>query len=161
MIEKELGIVTQINTHQTKEENEPDYLNSKMIITPKFIRNIIATILVIACLAYLAWQINAIFSSPLLIIHQPEPDFITTDNFVTVEGETLPEINLTINDQKILTDQDGNFKTIIDLQTGLNTIEIEAKKKHGKANIEIRQVMLDGLEIIEGESPAKDENLIN
>jgi len=148
LVERELGIINQING-TTPTSLEKKHLKNKVLITPKIVRHLLIVILVLACLAYLGWQINTIFSPPPLEIINPQPDLVTNQNFITIEGQTLPEINVTINNQRVLTDRNGYFNKSFDLQTGLNTIEIKARKKHSKASVVMRQIMMKEEGIIE------------
>jgi cytoskeletal protein RodZ len=153
LVERELGIINQLN-NPNQRAPQPQTLKNKILITPKLIRNSLIIILALACLIYLGWQINAIFSPPPLEIISPTPELATDQNLITLEGQTLPETEITINNQEILADQNGHFIKSLDLQTGLNTIEIRAKKKHSKANVVIRRVMLEIPPIIiEGAAP--------
>ncbi|MBI5621799.1 helix-turn-helix domain-containing protein [Candidatus Falkowbacteria bacterium] len=159
LIEKELGIVNQLSP-QRDQPIEPEYLQSKILLTPKMIRYGLAITLALTCLGYLSWQVNAIFSSPRLSLTEPQPDLITQQNSITVIGDTLPEIDLLINNQTVLTDPAGHFTVALDLQTGLNTITVSAKKKHSQPSILTRQVLYQPIEVIEGtapENPAKPE----
>jgi hypothetical protein len=41
---------------------------------------------------------------------------------------------MTINNEKVLLDEDGNFEQTVNLVVGLNNLQISAKKKHSKIN---------------------------
>lgn len=153
-LERELEITKKINQTETDKKYNTKYQTPRLIISPKIFRNIIILFLSLACLAYLGWQISAIFSPPPLKIIYPDKDLITSDNFITVEGQTLPEINVTINNQQILTDQNGHFSKSIDLQDGLNIIEIKAKKERSKESKEVRQIMVEQEKPVEIQTPA-------
>lgn len=145
LLKQELEIFYKINESEQK-ENKEDLKPQKILITPKTIKYALVIFLIIACLIYLGWEINKIFSPPELIITNPQPDLITQENFVKIEGQTEPEVKITINDQEILADQAGYFEKQIDLQTGLNTIQIVAKKRFSREKVEIRQVLVKEVE---------------
>lgn len=147
LIDRELEIVEQVQKSTTAPKT--DWQQNKIIITPKIIRNVLVVVLSLACIIYLGYQVKTIFSPPFLTIINPEPNLITEDNFITVEGQTLPEVKITINNQEILANKKGWFNKTIDLQTGLNIIEIKAQKKHGQPQTVIRQVLVREVEIIE------------
>ena len=48
-----------------------------------------------------------------------------------------------INGQKVLADSNGNFYETIDLQPGVNTIEIMAEKRHGQKTKIFKQVVVE------------------
>jgi len=140
-LQKELDITEKINGNKTAAiDYQP---KSRVLVTPKLIRNFLIIILILACLSYLAWEINAIFAPPALAITNPATDLTTTDNSITIEGTTQAEAQITINNQEILADQTGHFSKQLDLQTGLNTIEVKAKKKHSKESVAVRRIMVE------------------
>jgi hypothetical protein len=73
----------------------------------------------------------------MLVINRPTNNFITEEHVVDIEGQTDTEIEITINNEIILADQDGAFIKEVYLSPGLNTLEITATKKHGRANKQI------------------------
>jgi cytoskeletal protein RodZ len=108
--------------------------------TLKFAALILVSSLV---LVYLGISINKIFAPPELIIKTPhESSIITTERSINLAGITEKEVELTINAKPILSDNDGKFSLLVDLQKGLNIIKITAKKKHSKPKTVYRQVMV-------------------
>ena len=89
--------------------------------------------LVIAILlGYLVWEINSIVAAPQVNIIQPDNNFRTIESSVLIIGQTEPEVQLTINSDRIVLDEEGNWQQNINLVSGLNNLEISAKKKHSK-----------------------------
>lgn len=113
-----------------------------LVVTPKIVRGIIIGLLAVVCLIYLGVKIKAIITPPILLVNSPVDNFVTEQNFVDVIGQTEPESTLDINGQQILADGNGNFKETIDLQLGVNIIEISAKKRHSDQTKVYRQVIL-------------------
>ena len=103
-------------------------------LSPKLLRQGLITLLIIACLTYLGWEISNIFSPPLLEINSPTSQTITQEANIEISGQTEPEAILTINNQEILPRPDGTFIETVDLTVGLNIFQISAKKKHSKAS---------------------------
>lgn len=132
---KERQIVAQV-----QKSPSPDSV-TKDVITPKRIRYSLIALVVIACLIYLGFQIKMIFAPPSLIISSPSDNLITNQASITVEGQTEPEASITINDQAVLADPEGNFSKSIDLQEGVNTITISVSKERSQAEVITRQVL--------------------
>lgn len=151
IITRELEIMEQVNRRAP--QTDPQYFENKILITPKTIRRSIIFLAIVVCLSYLSWQVNAIFSAPSLNVTSPKADLVTGENSVMVEGQTAPEVNVTVNGQEILADQTGHFAKLLDLQTGVNTIKVTAQKKRGRQSTVIRQVMVERLDIIETTNP--------
>ena len=90
---------------------------------------------------YLLWQVNGILQPPRLDVYAPIEGTLTPSIATTISGETDPETALTVNGQAITLNDHGKFETKIDLSEGLNTITIEAIKKHGKTSTVVRHVI--------------------
>jgi cytoskeletal protein RodZ len=114
-----------------------------LVVTPKIVRGVIVGILALACLVYLGLKINRIMTPPQLIIESPQDNLITKQSFVAVKGKVEKESTLEINGQKVLADSNGNFYETIDLQPGVNTIEIMAEKRHGQKTKIFKQVVVE------------------
>lgn len=103
-------------------------------LSPKFFTTLSLSLGVVACLAYIGWQVGQTYRSPKLTISYPQNNFATPANQIYVSGQTEPEIILQINHERILVAPNGSFTQTVDLQEGLNQIIIEAKKKHSQPN---------------------------
>ncbi|MBT7553185.1 helix-turn-helix domain-containing protein [bacterium] len=105
------------------------------ILGPHFLKRAVIVLIVLIFLSYLAWEVNNTISPPTITIVEPVDNFKTTDNNIDIKGQTEPEVQLTINNELILLDEQGNFIKNINLSTGLNNLEISAKKKHSRAQV--------------------------
>ncbi len=91
-------------------------------------------------LGYLGWQVNRILEPPMLTLASPEDGYITSDEQVMIRGAAEPETNITINGKNVSLAEEGHFEQELDLVEGVNTIVVEATKKHGKTTTETRYV---------------------
>lgn len=110
-------------------------ISSYHILKPKVLKSLGAGFLILILLAYLGWEINNIVAPPDVKIFEPSNNFKTTDASVIIKGQTKPEVQLTINNELVLLDEEGQFNQPVNLVNGLNHLEISAKKKHSKLNI--------------------------
>lgn len=104
-----------------------------------------ATVLVSLVLlfsGYLAWQVRRVLEPPKLAVYSPVEGHVLGESRATIAGETEKETHLTVNGQDIMVSEQGKFETTIDLKSGLNTITIEATKKHGKTTTMTRHVVV-------------------
>jgi len=115
---------------------------ANFFLNPKFLKYLVGAVFLFSILYYLGWSINKIISPPPLTILTPTENLITTERQIEIIGQTQKEVNVKINNQSILTDQDGNFKVTLDLQRNLNIIKISAQKKHSKEQVIYRQVIV-------------------
>ena len=113
-----------------------------LVVTPRIIRNAALGLVALACLAYLGIKIKAIVTPPVLVVEQPANSIVTTESFIDVRGHTERDTTLAINGQQVLADSNGTFTETLELQSGVNVIEIVANKRHGKQTKVYRQVVV-------------------
>ena len=133
--------------HQTrlkKKDSKPSWQKRflNVFLNPKILKYLAVSICIILIIGYLGWEVNKIISPPRLVLFSPPKNFITDKNRVEINGKTEKEVNLTINERPLLSDQNGNFSLNLDLQKGLNIIKISAQKKHSKDQTVYRQVIV-------------------
>ncbi|MDD5567091.1 MAG: helix-turn-helix domain-containing protein [Patescibacteria group bacterium] len=113
------------------------------LILPKLFRRLLLGAIIIACFSYLGYILYDAFSAPELVIWEPNDNLITTDRSLEVAGRVESDALLRINNQEIFSDQNGEFREVVNLQDGLNVIEIEARKKRGPATVIQRRVLVN------------------
>lgn len=111
-------------------------------ITPTRVLISIIFTLVGIFFVYLWFQYRFLVGSPLLEIYQPADQLTTTANEIEVVGKTDPEVSLSINNQEIDLDQNGNFSQLIKLSENVNTIVISSTAKSGEQTKVQRTVFL-------------------
>lgn len=89
---------------------------------------------------YIGFQWYNLNKPPELEISKPSEQSIVSSK-VIVEGKTLPDAILTINNQPVALQPSGNFKTeILIANEGIAIITIETKDRKGKTNTVQRSV---------------------
>ena len=101
-----------------------------LIGVPQMIRIALASVVVVSLTLYLVFELKRIFAPPTVTLLAPQDGYSTTDNRIVLEGKTEPEVLLRINGKDLSPDSTGAFKDTIDLQEGVNTLKIIARKKH-------------------------------
>ena len=114
----------------------------QFLVFPKIIRNIMIGAVVIACLLYLSFYFKNLVSPPSLEITYPPQNFSTEEGSMIITGETEKEAQITINNQPVLSDENGHFEKVVNLKTGLNQIVFKVKKKYSRENIQSRQILV-------------------
>ncbi len=109
---------------------------------PLVVRSACLIALVAILIGYLGLQIKHIVEPPKLVLQSPLDGFITDDIAIMVQGETEKETTISINGKEISNNGTGQFQEQIDLQPGINTLIISAKKKYGKTTTMTRHVIL-------------------
>ncbi len=108
---------------------------------PKYFRNLIILLIVLAFFSYLVFSFQKLNSAPELEISFPPDNYITTENNIEIKGLVERDTDISINGDSILVDLDGNFSKTVSLKIGINEIVIEAKKKYGKINLVKKQIL--------------------
>jgi len=109
---------------------------------PLFLRFSTIIILTLGFITYLGMQIKHIIDPPQLVLYSPMNGLITTNDSITIQGKTEDYAAVSINGKQVVSNDDGHFLEHVDLSLGVNTIIVEAKKRHGKTSTETRHVVL-------------------
>lgn len=114
-----------------------------LVISPKKIVLIIFIAFLILVGLYFYREICFLVKAPKLEISQPPIDITVTEEIFEIVGKTESFAYLTVNDQEVYIDKEGNFRSQINLSQGVNTIKIEAKNRFNKANQIIRRIIYE------------------
>ncbi|NTU46682.1 hypothetical protein HGA88_03575 [Candidatus Roizmanbacteria bacterium] len=79
-------------------------------------------------------------SKPKLEISEPQDNSKTGNSDLAVSGKTDKEIFIRVNDQPVVVDAQGNFKTSVRLKDGDNKIEVVAQDNAGNTETKILTV---------------------
>lgn len=109
---------------------------------PSLLRFAMITTVAIVLVSYLGIQINKIVRPPVLVIQYPENGYVTQELSLEVRGQTGKDVHISINGTNVANTEDGGFAEKINLSPGINTITIDAQRKHGKTTTEVRNVIL-------------------
>jgi hypothetical protein len=118
------------------------YTDSKFEVTPKTIGLTALAAFVIFILGYLFYQVHAINQPPRLSITEPKDGARISTSSVIVQGQTDIGVNLTMNDQQIFVDSEGNFKQPVSISAGEKVLVFTAKNNFGKETT--RQLLVIG-----------------
>ena len=109
---------------------------------PKLWRNTILVVVILGGLGFLGWRIQRIIAPPAIAIIFPPESYITSENKITLSGQTEREARLTVNGSEVLSDEAGNFSEEVNLTAGLNVITVKAKKRYSREATVVRQVLV-------------------
>lgn len=114
-----------------------------VVITPKRIVLIVFIIFLVLVGLYFYWQIGFLTRAPELEVSQPPTDITTIQATFEIIGKTIPNAYLTVNNQEVYIDKEGNFKTEIELSEGVNIVKVEVKNRFNKTNEIIRRIIYE------------------
>ncbi|OGG16997.1 hypothetical protein A3D77_03665 [Candidatus Gottesmanbacteria bacterium RIFCSPHIGHO2_02_FULL_39_11] len=109
-----------------------DSLPFSLRITPQIVTITLITAFLTLFFGYLFSQYRAYTSPPDLTIDRPQEGEIVKSKDIQVSGKTDSDVVLSVNDQKIALEGNGEFKTTLTLTPGINTIIIQSVRKNGK-----------------------------
>jgi len=125
-----------------KNKNEQKVARFSKINFPQLAKIIIVVIIILSLVGYLGFKVKQMFDPPQLVVFEPAQDLIIEQNFITIKGQTEKEAQIYINDKEVAIDDQGQFNLSLDLQKGINDIKISAVKKHSRAQVIMRQVLV-------------------
>lgn len=108
---------------------------------PSVIRSGTLVFLGLIMALYLGQQVRRTISPPALALVTPDNGYISSDNTIILRGTSEPETKIMVNGQTIKNNEAGDFNEAIALNPGVNTIVVEAQKKHGKTTQIIRHIV--------------------
>ncbi len=128
---------SQTSSKKTEEDNigfkNARLSNSVILITPRIITIALGTVVGLFLIGYLWFEVSGFAIAPKLAIERPSKQEleIKKDELV-VSGQTDESATLSINQEPVPVDSDGNYNQTVKLQPGYNILHLEAKNKSGK-----------------------------
>jgi cytoskeletal protein RodZ len=113
---------------------------TKINFTPKTIIVLVSLFLGLLAAGYVANQINSVLAPPYLELNEPEDGAAIQGNSLVVAGQVEVGADVTINQQIVLTDRNGQFTESLVLSPGVNTIEVIARNKFDRESRVVRRV---------------------
>lgn len=98
---------------------------------------------VLGLVAYFGLEITNIIEPPALQVNALPAKVEYAERVLTVAGQTAPEAVVSINDQAIPVQSNGQFSQQMSLQPGTNILKIEAKTKRSQPHIEYVQIYVE------------------
>lgn len=100
--------------------------------TRKILTNSLIGIFVLFVLVYTGFEIKKYATGPKLLITNPENGIVLSSSLLEIQGTAINVKQVTINDQPVFMDEQGNFKEKTLLSYGYNVIKIEGVDKFGR-----------------------------
>lgn len=121
--------------------NEKWLKTSRFIVTPELVIGFFVAVVVIGLLGYIWFQVKSFAAAPPLELRNAEAEIVVSTNKIVVSGTTDAQASLDINNQSIAINTDGSFSQEVQLNKGINTIEIVAKNKANKETKKTIQIL--------------------
>jgi cytoskeletal protein RodZ len=105
----------------------------RIFITPSRLIGAVVAVIVVSFFAYLWFEYHSFVGAPELAVNSPTQGQTVEVTSISVEGKTDPEAKLTVNDQEVGLDNQGNFKEEVKLSSSVNNISVVSTSKFGQA----------------------------
>ncbi len=110
---------------------KPDVVN-KFIWSPKITFVVGISLVLLLVFSYLGYQYKKFVSPPSLEITEPKEGEVVRSRNVWVLGKTDQDVVLKVNNQPVLVEDEGQFKTEIQIYEGTTEIVVKAVSRSGK-----------------------------
>lgn len=114
----------------------------RFYLTPSKLISLVVVGMVLTFFGYLWFEYRYLVLSPSLNLSYPSDQITVEEQSINVKGLTDPEATLSINNQDVAIEKNGEFSAEINLAEGTNRLSIEAKSKIGKITKVLRTVFL-------------------
>ena len=145
----ELSDLYQSEKENSLSENSQSLFSNQIIkrhqlwTIPKIIKNSLIILVILISFSYIGYLFKQVLSPPDFFLYSPNENLITNNQVVPVIGKTESEAYLTINDELVLIDTEGNFSKNVNLKKGINVITIICSKKYGRNQTITRHILLE------------------
>lgn len=121
---------------------KPD-IDTKFMWSPKFTFAISISFVVLLVLGYLIFEYQKFTRPPEIKIISPKENQFIQGNSVKVEGETTTDVSLSINNQPIIIDENGDFITEISITKETKQLNFKAVSRSGKTTEKIINISVE------------------
>lgn len=126
---KEIGVRENVKKYQDKSKEINKFKIPSLIITPKMTSVFLSGLIVLIGFVYFYLEVDSFSKEPNLVLEKDSFSSVIRDSSLEIKGQTDFENKITINNQPVYVDAEGNFREKIGLQNGLNEITVEAFNK--------------------------------
>lgn len=151
--ERERNIYTNLQPEEDISGKREAFRLPRFIITPRVFAGLGILLVLSGGFWYLYREYTAFVSAPYLVVLEPSTGAVIDGSSVVVRGKTDSEATLTINQQPVVVNGEGEFSELIRLQPGVNTLTLLSKNKFDKEQAETITVQVN-------ESPAAESENI-
>lgn len=120
---------------------KPD-ISSKPMWNPRFTFFIGIGVIILLILGYLGFQYSKFTSPPKISLQSPIEGQIVENSTVLVFGSTDIDAKITVNNEPVLVDEDGNFSTNLGVGPETTDVTVTATSRSGKVATVERKIVV-------------------
>lgn len=121
---------------------KPD-VSSEFTWSPKWTFFVGVFVVVLIILGYLGFQYSNFIQPPKLILERPAETQVVTEKDLVVEGVTDQDASVLVNNQPVIVDESGNFRTQVEIYEGTEEIVVKATSRSGKETRVVRKINVE------------------
>lgn len=106
-------------------------------------RKMVFGVIAVLFLGYVAFQLYGFLSPPALTLNTPTEGQKSAKRSIEVLGHTIPGVRVSVNGGTVALDDAGQFKALLVLGDGVNTISVRAQKRYGRARTVTRTILVE------------------
>lgn len=92
---------------------------------------------------FVGFQLYGFFAPPSLTLDTPTEGMKCVRRSIEVLGHTIPGIRVSVNGGTVALDDKGQFRALLVLGDGVNTISVRAEKRYGRAKTVTRTILVE------------------
>lgn len=127
---------------KVKVSPSPD-IENKVVWSPRLTFFLGIGVFLVVILGYLGFQYSRFVSPPDLEVDRPKEEETLLSKSIVVSGRTDTDANVTVNNQPVIVDQEGNFETTVEVTENTDKLVIKAVSRSGKETTVERKIKLD------------------
>lgn len=112
-------------------------------VTPKLLIFLGVTLIISLIFFYIIYNVRAFAMPPNLEISSPSNEQVVKEGKTEIIGKTDEGAILSINDQSVLLDGNGNFSQEVKLNQGLNTFELKSENRLKKQTVKQIKILAE------------------
>ncbi len=120
---------------------KPD-ISSKFVWSPKITFAVGVAAIIVLFFGYLIFQYVRFISPPKLVVESPKQGQVVSGGSVLVFGTTDIDAKITVNNQPVLTDENGKFSVNLDVNSTTKEVDVVAISRSGKMNEVKRKILV-------------------
>ena len=134
--DRERNIQQNLGHEQPKDQKATDFSTSSLVITPRTLVMLFIVLSVGGAFFYLYREFRSFAAEPRLMILEPADKTVLEASEVVIRGKTDKGARVSINNQPVFVEGEGEFSDKLILQPGLNTVTVVAVNRFDKERSE-------------------------
>ncbi len=114
-----------------------------LVAAPILFKSVALGAVFVGIIGYFAYSVHDILKPPAVTLYSPHDDQVFADNRVVIEGQTEPEVDLSVNSEPVAIETDGSFKDVLNLPPGVSHLRVVAKKRHSREQEILLKVVVE------------------